>query len=296
MDRGRSSRALRALAGLCLALAACGGGAGEPARVAAGADGPPRRVLAANSSAFDVLIELVPRERLAAIPAPALLWSPLPGGRAAWAGLPVLERLEGELVLALRPDLVIASSWSDRAPLEVARRAGIRVLELPDARTWEDLVQAVRSVGAAVGEAARAEQVIAGLEARRAALAARAGPKLRILPYSNFGAGGTTSGTDTTIDLMIRLAGHVNAAAEAGLARHADIDLEQVLAIDPDAFLTASGKDDVRPGAEYLRGEQALAGLEAIREGRIVVLPAELFSTASHRVLDAAEFLERELR
>lgn len=281
------------LLGSLLLLAACSDAAREPSPATSRSS---VRILAANSSAFDVLADLLPRERLAAIPAPALEWSPLPGGREAWADFPVLERFEGERILALEPDLLVVSSWSDSAPIAIAREAGIAVLELPDASSWEELIETVRIVGTAVDAEARAAELVADLEARREALAAAAGTPLRILPYANFGAGGTTSGANTTVDLMIRLAGHRNAAAEAGLERHPDLDLEQVLSIDPDVFLTASGRDGVQPGANFLRGETVIAGLRAIRDDAIVVLPAELYSTASHRVLDAAEELARRLR
>lgn len=294
---GRLRRRCRLAALGALLLHACAdpvdapGGAGEELA-------PPThatRVLAASASAFDVIVDLLPRERIAAIPRPALEWSPLPGGREAWTDFPVLERFEGELALALEPDLVVASTWTERAPLAAVREASIYVLELPDAGTWDDLTAAVTRVGEVVGTTERAREVVDDLARRRAALADAATDSraLRVLAYSNFGAGGTTAGTETTVDLMIRLAGHVNAAAEAGLARHPQLSLEQVIAIDPDVFLTASGRDGVHPGAEFLRSEEALAGLRAIRDGRIVVLPADLYSTASHRVLDAAEELAR---
>ena len=286
----------RAVLGLLLPLFACTEAAEDPRTPTRPMGSPPARVLAANSSAFDLLVDLLPRDRLVAIPAPALEWSPLPGGREAWTDFPVLERFEGELLLALDADLLVVSSWSDQAPIAIAREAGIAILELPDASTWAELVDTVRVVGAAVGAKERALELVADLEARRAALATRAGTPLRILPYANFGAGGTTAGGDTTVDLLIRLAGHRNAAAEAGLVRHSDLDLEQVLAIDPDLFLTASGRDGVHPGANFLRGEDVLKGLRAIQEDAIVVLPAELYSTASHRVLDAAEELASRLR
>ena len=173
--------------------------------------------------------------------------------------------------------------------------AGIPVLVLPDAESWGDLVGTVDLVGRALDREEQASSLIARLEERKSALARASRPRLRVLPYSNFGAGGRTSGEGTTLDLVIQLAGLQNAAAEADIPRHGTVDLEQVLAIDPDLFLTATGRDGVDPGASFLRGENVLAGLEAVARDRILVLPAELFSTSSHHVLDAAEELARQV-
>ena len=170
-------------------------------------------------------------------------------------------------------------------------QAGIQILELEDASSWPRLVDNIRLVGSAVDAGLKAEELIASLESRRKALADSEHPPLRILPYSNFGAGGRTSGGRTTIDLIIQLAGHRNAASEAGLTGHPDLDLEQVLTLDPDAFLTSTGRDGVHPGSAFLRGEPVLEGLSALQTDAILELQAELYATASHRVIDAAEEL-----
>jgi len=253
------------------------------------------RVLPANSAATDLLIEICPRERIVAIPAPALHWSMISDDPGPWEDKPIMQRFTGEEALALDPDLVIASTWSDRAPIEVLRRAGVRVIELPDAESWTDLIEAIDLLGEELGEQAKAERFRASLEERRSALSNPSRPSHRVLPYANFGQGGSTSGANTTLDLAIQLAGFENVAATAQLERHAAISLEEVLLLEPDLFLTASGRDGVAAGASYLRGEASLQEMRALREDRIAVLPAELFSASSHRVLDAAEALVAEV-
>lgn len=271
-------------------LVLCGACA-EPTAPGPGRVSRPMRVLPANSAALDLLIEICPRERIVAIPAAARHWSMIADDLERWAEKPVMKRFTGEAVLAFEPDLVIASTWSDRAPIEVLRTAGIRVVELPDAESWEALVASVELLGKELDERDRAAAFCARLEARREALTLLARPRRRILPYANFGQGGSTSGANTTLDLAIRLAGFENVAASADLERHAAISLEAVILLDPEVFLTASGRDGVASGASYLRGEPSLAHLPAVKDDRIVVLPAELFSASSQRVLDAAEAL-----
>lgn len=255
----------------------------------------PLRVLPVTSAAVDVVVALLPPERIAAVPRAALSWSSLAQDPEPWAEHPILEGFSGEEVLTLGPDLVIAASWSDPAAVGSIREAHIPVLVLPDADSWEGLLGTVDLLGRALGREEQAQALIASLEERKLALASASRPKWRVLPYSNFGAGGRTSGAGTTLDLVIRLAGLQNAAGLAGIPRHGTVDLEQVLAIDPDLFLTATANDGVDPGASFLRNEEVLAGLGAIAKDRILVLSAVLFSTSSHHVLDAAEELARQV-
>jgi hypothetical protein len=92
--------------------------------------------------------------------------------------------------------------------------------------------------------------------------------------------------------MILELAGLSNAAREIGLEGNPPIDHETILALAPDLFVVAStpsGTDS--PATDYLRADAKLAALPAIREGRIAVLPLQLFSTASQHLLDAAEAL-----
>jgi ABC-type Fe3+-hydroxamate transport system substrate-binding protein len=124
-------------------------------------------------------------------------------------------------------------------------------------------------------------------------------PKLRALCYSNFGEGGSTAGSETTLDEMMRLAGLTNAAAAIGRVGHGGLDFEQLLELDPDLILCSqplrmqAGPAGDRGGAseQLLYAEPRLAGLRAVRERRVLSLPAWLFATGSHEIVHAAEEL-----
>jgi len=271
----------------------------ESAAQDAAPEPPPRpmRILPANTGVFELVAELVEKERIAAVPEVVFTWSSLPGGREAWEGIPVMGRFTGEELLALDPDQVLVHHYQFQASgaLSQAREVRIPVVELPDPSSWEDLLAGVRQAGEALGERERAGELTRELEERRRALAATDRRAISILPYANYGSGGWTAGPGTTVGLAIELAGLRNAAERDGLRGPAEISLEEVLAIAPDAFLCSSGVAGVSAGAEYLRNERILAELEAVREGRIVVLDAGLYSAASQRVLDAAEELARQI-
>ena len=151
----------------------------------------------------------------------------------------------------------------------------------------------MNEIAAKLDEAQRGQAFVEGLEARRRSLQEKA-PRsgMRVLPYGNYGAGGTTAGRGTTWQIMIELAGMRNAAAEAGMDGHPEIEFEQILAIDPDFFLVSEPDgQETGSGETLLRNEPLLQNLRAVKEGRFLRLPEYLYSAASHHVLTAAEML-----
>jgi iron complex transport system substrate-binding protein len=316
---------LHALTAGLLLLAACGGGeeapssAGEPTAPAALreaqpeitpergfpakvrsftgdvvlVEAPPQRLIAGNASVLDGLSELVGPERVAALPETALRYSLLAAAPGPWSELPRLPSFEAEAILAPRPDLVLVHGYQLGSTVDRVLERGVPLVVLPAVSSWDDTLAGLRTLARLVGEQERGEALVQDLEERRRRLqepAPRSGRT--VLPYGNYGAGGSTAGAGTTWQVMIELAGLRNAATEAGLVGHPGIDFEQVLAIQPDFFLVAAGEGDEPGSAEaVLRGEAALAGLEAVREGRFLRLPEALYSTSSHHVLTAAEQL-----
>src|SRR5262249_12615659 len=181
---------------------------------------------------------------------------------------------------------------------ERLRSAGLRVLVLPEIAEWDAARAALGTLGRELGESARADALIADLDARVARLRASAAGRgtWRALCYSNFGDAGSTAGAHTTIDAMMRLAGLTNVIAERGASGHVGIGFEELLTLDPDLILvsqplrTAAEHAADRGGASerLLYAEPSLANLRAVREKRIVALPAWLFATGSPQLVRGA--------
>jgi iron complex transport system substrate-binding protein len=302
---GFAVRGARALATALLALvSACGRGdpapgdlAQDPAPAAA-----PRRIVPASATAVDLVAALVPPARIAGFPEQALEYSVLHDPGPELAETPTFFAYLAEPVLALEPDLVVIDAVQSPDTTQRLRSIGVRVLTLPEVGTWSD---AISIVGDEVGEPEAARELIAALDARVAALEARAAerPELTGLSYSNFGGAGYTAGSGTTIHAMFELAGLRNLVAERGSRAHPGMTFEELLALDPDVIVVSDplkmpeGPTGDRGGAsaKLLFGEPSLAGLRAVRERRVVALPAWLYATSSYELVHAAEELSREL-
>ena len=275
------------------ALTGCSG----EADTAAAPVGRPVRILPANAAALDFLLALVPPERLVAVPVTTFDWADTGLDAEHWQER-TLSSYVAEPVLAWGPDLVVTSEWQNAETTALLRRAGVRVVAIPDVVRFEDILTTLQALGRAVGEPERAAREVRSLRRRAAVLtASRSRPRPAAMTFTYLGAGAWTAGRGTTVDVLFALAGLRNAAAEAGLAGHAAVDIETLLTIDPEVIVVAepSRAGELSASLAYLQNEPSLARLAAVAEGHVVALPAHLFAAASQQIVDAAETLVQKL-
>ncbi len=265
------------------------------------------RVVPASATAVDLTAALLEPGRIAGFPEQALEYSTLHAGDEAFAEHPRFFAWLAEPVLALAPDVVVVNPWQAKDTNERLSEAGICVLELPEIASWADARAALLWLGGALGEDQRAAALVVELDARverlRERARARDGARPRALCYSNFGSAGWTAGARTTVHEMMTLAGLENVAATSGREGHVGLTFEQLLLHDPDLILVsrplaqgaAHAGDRGGASERLLRSEASLAGLRAVREDRIVSLPAWLYAAASHELVSGAEVLADEV-
>jgi len=298
-----------------LLLAACGGDgarasgqargdAARPSRELTLPDGSsirvpvaPARIIPASAGLVDLLTALVPPERIAALPRQALGFSGLRDAASPYLARPQFGVYAAEPLLAMDPDLVVADSWQTADTGDRLREAGVAVLEVGRMERLEQVRATLRLLARATGSEADCEALLAGLDLRLAALEESAPRRagLRALAYTNGGTGGWAAGAGTTADEWITLAGMTNAAAEAGRVSHVRFTFEELLLLDPDVIVVSApdGAGEDGGTAALLRSEPALASLQAVRNERIVPMPAWLYDTISQHIVTAAEVLVR---
>lgn len=190
--------------------------------------------------------------------------------------------VNAEAVLALRPSLVITDGTiGPRDVLAQLRDAGVTVVFVDNAPSFDGAAQLARDVGAVLGVpdagAALADSIRAEVEATIAQVArlAPADPADRvrmIFLYLRGGAGiyylfGEESGADVLIDA---LAG-VDVAADIGWDGMKPATDEAIIAADPDLVLVMTGGIESAGGVDQLLAERpALALTTAGRHRRFV--------------------------
>jgi iron complex transport system substrate-binding protein len=199
--------------------------------LAAPAGAAPQRVVSLNLCADQLLVLLLPRERIAAL-------SPLADDPTLSAvadrarGIPRV-RPAAEAVLPLAPDLAVAGPWGGAGAAAALARRGVPVLRLGLAEGFEAIGEQLLRVGEAVGESERARALAAEMQAALAAIPRREGARPRALVWQ---ARGFAPGRGTLADSVLAAAGFANAAPYAG---YGFVPLERVLAAPPDLLVIA---------------------------------------------------------
>jgi iron complex transport system substrate-binding protein len=224
-----------------IALATCLGLALPGHGRAAEAGARPARIVSLDLCADQLLIELVERERIAAVthlaadPEVSAIWEKA-------KGLPI-TRGAAEDVLHHRPDLVLAGPFGVAPTVGLLRRLKANVVVVPMASDLAGVRTAVRAVAAAVGEEARGEAMIGAFDRRLAAVApSRQRPPSAVV----YQVGGAVSGAGSLADAALTAAGFRNKAAEYRLTRGGQVPLELLAASPPDLLVLASAADEYR--------------------------------------------------
>ncbi|NJC34419.1 iron complex transport system substrate-binding protein [Sphingomonas jejuensis] len=213
---------MRAILPLLLLLAGC-----QPA-----GGGRQGGVVSLNPCSDQLLLALVPAERVAAISH----YSQQPG--ATSLPLAVARRLPStagtaEEVIALAPDLVLATSFTPPATRDAFARAGLKTLYLDSPTTIAASKQQVTVLARAMGADARG----AALNRRIDAAAARVVRQDAPVPALLYISGDLANGGQTLLSDLMRLSGFRDAGADLGLSVTGTLPVESLLAKPPAVIL-----------------------------------------------------------
>ena len=191
------------------------------------------------------------------------------------------QKADMERLVALAPDLVVVSEYTDADFLKLVERSGIRWHRMEGLDSIAGVRQAILDLGRVVGAEPAARGLVARYDATLADLARRlaGAPRPRVLYWS----GEMTAGGDTAIGALIEAAGARNVGREMGVQGITPPGAERAFVTDPDVILVSSW-----PGIlEAVKQHPLLSQLRAVREGRIVVLANERLIALSQYTADA---------
>jgi iron complex transport system substrate-binding protein len=285
------SRSVRRLARACAQLSinalVVAGACTHPAPAAA--DGAPT-VASINLCADQLVLELADPEQILSVS--WLAADPHESLFAAEARRYALNYGSAEELLSLRPDIVIAGTYTSPFSRALLRRLGRRVIELAPEVAIADIERNVRLVAAAIGQTKRGEELVAGLRADVDQLAAhRPAMKLATVVVR---PGGFTVGSGSLADELIALAGLRNVAAEQGLDRWGTLSMETLLRSSPELVVLTDYRAEQPSLANTVLDHPALTRLGG--ERATVTVPAALWSCGLPRSIEAAKLLQRAAR
>jgi iron complex transport system substrate-binding protein len=238
-------------------------------------------VASINLAADEVLVEILPPGRLASV----TRWADAKGTSNVVGRVPPsvvrIQKADMERLMALAPDLVVVSQYTDADFLNLLERSGIRHHRMQGLDSVEGVRAAILELGRVVG----AEEAARGLVARYDATLQDLGRRLQGAPRPRvlYWSGSMTAGKDTAIGSIIEAAGGVNVGRELDVEGIAPVGAERAFVADPDVILIGTWD-----GAEKaIQDHPLLSRLRAVREGRIVAMPTELLVALSQYTADA---------
>ena len=298
---GRNSQALtQALAGVGNIVAP--GNLGWPREVE-GLNGivvipaQPMRIITASIGHDEIVLALVPSERLIAVGAVSK--------DATFSNVAdlVLDKPEvsrdPETIIVQTPDLVVTSPYYPVEGIDALRRAGLLVVQTPLDLDPQSQINNILLIGYILGEEERALAFAEEVQARlQTVLDATTDKTDRpgVISLTKYGDSMWTAGSGSTQGSLIEAAGGVNAAAAAGIAGNQTVGLESVIAMAPDVIIipqpAAYGAEEFR---ERLFNDEALAEVPAILNDAVYIVDSKHFTTLSHWNVLGAESLARIL-
>lgn len=201
-------------------------------------------------------------------------------------GIPVNHSLAEEII-PMRPDLVLAGLYSSADVVRILRQLGLRVEVLGIPSSLAGIRRQVLELGELIGRQDAARALVDEFDVRMQRLAARPRSGLRVLILQ---PGGFTLGSGTLQDDILRTAGFVNLAAEAGMQGAGYLDLETALNMNPDVLVLDDYEGTQSSLAQALLRHPAWRALSA--HVRLVRVSPRHWQCGTPAALDAIDLIE----
>ena len=216
------------------------------AAISAFAQSPiPRRVMTLNMCADQLVLDLLPPERITSVTYISHIASD--ENLAHLAGRVGINYGMAEEVFAQSPDLVIGGDFSAPATQAILKRAGYPLYEMASAEKFEAIREQTLFVGRLLGAETRAQELVAEMEVDLADLA-RTRPA-RPISVVAWDGSGIAPGKGTLFNEILNVAGDINLAAEQSDAYMVALDMEELLVTNPD--ILAYGADLAMPSLRH---------------------------------------------
>lgn len=202
--------------------------------------------------------------------------------------------LNTEAIVALEPDLVLAAMINSPEHVQAIEELNIRVFVLPNPQDFDDLYEILETAGQITGQQAAAEALADDLKARVDAVAEKMGGADPIRVYYEVdGMDPTapwTAGAGTFQDVLIRLAGGENIAAD--IEFYGQINLEELVTRDPAVMIFSEGPW-VPTTPESVAERAGWTDVTAIADGAVYGIDANWLDRPGPRLVDALETMAK---
>jgi iron complex transport system substrate-binding protein len=245
----------------------------------------PERIVALDPGSAEILLEIGAGDRLVGVPAGL-------SRRQAPEAQVVVRRtglVDVDAVVALKPDLIIATPGVDELELARAgRQSGAAVYVQPDTSIL-NVEQGAIDIGFLVGDAPGARRLVGRIERQVDAVEERLAGVEPVSVFVDTGFFITVPQRSLLGDLVVKAKGESVAGESPGPG---PFPLAHLARLNPRIYLATS---DSRVTLRDLRQNPATRNLQAVKKGRLRIVPVKAVTWPGPRVADGLEAVARAL-
>ncbi len=267
---------------------ACGAFAARAAEQATGGVGPsPRRIVSLGPTITEKLYLLGVEDRLVGV----TTYCVRPPEACKKEKIGNVTQVNVERIVELKPDVVFATSLTDRKSIESLKRLGIKVIVFNEPRSYAETNEQFLELGRTVGREREAGEIVAAARGKVDAIRKRIEGLPRPKVFVQLGAKPLFAATkDSFVNDFIEFAGGTNIAREAKTGFYSR---EEVLKQNPEVIIIVGM--DAAAGNEKKTWEKFHA-LNAVKDDRIFIMDSyRVCSPTPRTFVDALEEMVRAL-
>jgi iron complex transport system substrate-binding protein len=244
---------------------------------------PPQRVYSLSLGHAEILAALVGADKLVAV----VNFFKDPATSAMWEEFSIRPEAgsDPEEIVALQPDLVIASAFTSAETTDQLTALGIKVVRAELESSALGNIPNIMLLGYMLGAEEEALELTNEMRNRVEAVSERVDEEdpeaPRVLAISRY-VDIYAAGAGTTEGGIIETAGGINAAAESGIESHQQVSIESIASINPAIILLTQPEDSAAAFAQELYANPALTEVPAIRDRKVLYADPTYYTTLSH--------------
>lgn len=258
----------------------------------------PQRIISIGIAADEMLVGLVPLDRIAAL---SFLSDDagISNITAQAAKIKTKIRANAEIIIGLQPDLVLMADWQAIELLQILRDAKIPVYVYKTPSTIDEVQKVILELSLVVGEKQNGEKIVAEMNRTLQKVAASLGtiPEQERLAAVRYTFEGVSGGEGSLFNDIFRYAQVTNPLAKIGAAPHNILPKEKIVELNPDILILPQWELDINSNAAAFKKQvledPSLKSVSAVHNGRVIIIPDKHFLTSSQWIVLGVEDVAR---
>jgi iron complex transport system substrate-binding protein len=254
----------------------------------------PQRIISLSLASDEIVFDLLGekgRSRLIAVSKSAA--SPVYSNLAESVKSLPLIGTDLETIVRARPDLVITASYNEAKIKKRLEQAGICVRELSNFNRLADIEQNIAKIGLWLDLEQEGKKAASEFHAAVSKMQARSTSGIRVKAFA-YSDGMFIAGRETLFDDIVTAAGGENVTSSL-FAGWKKATAESLIQLKPDLIVATDEHGSVEKILEKMERDPATKQFPAVKNKKVIIIPAKTLVSVSQHVAKAIESLRLEI-